>query len=197
MKINYINFCLRFTVIVFITSVAISCKQNSDKKQKPNEDTDQRTEPELANTEAAHFSITLKALIKKDDQLQVFYLQDQSETYSPNQMLLKDVIGKDSYQDIVIDMPMGDYPLNFRLDLGINKGQGSISISECVLNYGNKSFKINGNDMKSYFILNDGVEMGSDSQTFKLKMYKVEGADKYDPFLVGNQKLHEVLIKNL
>lgn len=183
--------------VVLLFSLIITfgaCKEKSKREQVPTKVVEKAVTKSI---EDPYFFITLEALFEKDDQIQFFYLQDQSESYSPNQMILKEVKGSDTYQEVVIALPKESYPYNFRLDLSTNYEQTSVKVKRCVLNYGDRKFVINGENIQDYFTFNQGIAVGSDSQTFKLKTFKESGKDKYDPFMVGNLKLNEVLLKNL
>ncbi|MEZ4792884.1 MAG: hypothetical protein R2783_05340 [Gelidibacter sp.] len=129
--------------------------------------------------------------------MQLYYLQENTESYTVDQVLTQEVTGSDQFQDVTFRMAPQNYPFNFRLDFGTNPDQSSIKIEECVLRYGNSKFVIKGKEFPDYFIFNQGVEMSSDSMTFRLKTFKEGNKNKYDPFLMGNLKLNDVLLKKL
>lgn len=183
--------------ILFILLVSISsCKDNSAKKIDNTESNKQEASNATAK-EPTQFSLTIRALVESDDLFEIFFIQENSASYTVNQMLSQEVKGSSQYQDVKFNMPSEYYPFNFRIDLGTNSQQNSIKIEECTLKYGTSKYVINGNQLHEYFVFNEGVEMLPDSITFRLKTFKEGNNDKYDPFLMGNQNLNEVLLKKL
>lgn len=190
------NLILKSTLFLFLVLTLNSCKQNSDKKDSDNQSLEQSSK-DAPNYEPAHFSLTLKVLIKEADLFQLFYIEENIESYSAQQVLSQEIVPNGDFQEITFDMPIENYPFNLRLDLGTNPMQSSIKIEECRLNYGTNEYVIKGSEFNDYFIFNGGVEMLSDSITFKLKSFKEGTIDKYDPFMMGNYKMNEVLLKKL
>tara|TARA_R110002094_G_scaffold123798_3_gene118359 strand:- start:158 stop:541 length:384 start_codon:yes stop_codon:yes gene_type:complete len=123
----------------------------------------------------------------------MYYLSEQSDEYSGERKIEKEVIPNGGFQEIKFELKEIVYPYNIRLDLGTNKEQPPVLIEECVLHYGNETFKIKGKDLNKYFHFNKGVEVNSDSLTFTLKTFKRGKIDIYDPFIRGNQALNKVL----
>lgn len=187
----------RIISLFLLMIIGVSCKEKQEKSDMSQPIEQERAPQETQANQPAQFSLTLKAMLKTDDQLQLFYIQEQSEGYGINQMITKDIVGSHNYQSITFELPKEDYPLNLRLDLGVNKNQGSISIEECILKYGNSSYVIKGEQFKEYFILNAGVQLATDAKTFYLKSFMEQGTEKYDPFMQGSPKLNEALLKSL
>lgn len=191
------NFIPKITLLFFLVMSMSSCKQNSEGKNIDDQTVEQKSLENSKEKVPTHFSFTLRALVQKDDDLQLFYIQENTESYSVEQMLSQEVVGSNQFQDITFNMPTEFYPFNFRLDFGTNPLQNSIKIEECTLQYGSSEYIIKGSEMIGYFTFNEGVEVLSDSTTFRLKTFKEGIKDKYDPFLMGNLKLNDVLLKKL
>lgn len=191
------NFIHKITVLFFLVVSMNSCKQNSEKKSSDTQTVEQKRSENPEEKAPIHFSLTLSALIQKNDNFQLFYIQENTSSYNVNQFLTREVSGSDQYQDITFDLPTEFYPFNLRLDFGTNPLQNSIQVEKCTLYYGSSDYVIKGSEMKDYFTFNEGVEILSDSTTFSLKTFKQGSIDKYDPFLMGNLKLNDVLLKKL
>src|SRR5690606_20749495 len=116
-----------------------------------------------------YFYLKLTALYKENDKVQVFYTQSHNEVFSANQVLNKQVQSNPEMQEIVFEMSKVDYPYNIRIDLSDNKDQASIIVKDCILYYGDYSFKIETKDFTKYFNFSAGVEMSSDSTRFNFK----------------------------
>jgi hypothetical protein len=123
----------------------------------------------------------------------MYYRLYESDQYSGAEKITKEVIPNGNFQEIKFELKEQVYPYNIRLDLGENKEQPPVLIEECVLHYGNETFKIEGKDLNKYFHFNKGIEVNSDSTTFTLKTFKRGDVDIYDPFIRGNLKLNNVL----
>ncbi len=174
-----------------------SCKENSAKNINNTELNQQAKNDTNQKDELSNFSLTVRALFEKDDVIEIYFIQDNSENYTTNLMLLQEVKGSDQFQDVKFNLAPEYYPFNFRMDLGNNAQQNLIKIEGCTLQYGNSTYVINGKKLHDYFIFNDGVETHSDSMSFRLKTFKEGNIDKYDPFLMGNQNLNDVFLKKL
>ncbi|MFV0571566.1 MAG: hypothetical protein ACK5M1_03925 [Xanthomarina gelatinilytica] len=167
-----------------IVFFSIGCKQKVDQKQvEPiEENINQDSKPKKV------FSLRIEAVVKKEDIFSLFYTQYEGENFSGEQMINTKVYASDQVQEITFELPEEDYPLNIRLDFGSNPNQESVIITEFDLKYYNSSYKIKGSELYKYFNFNEGVEMLTDSLTYKLKAFKNESGEKYDPYIVGNDR---------
>ncbi len=177
--------CKIIVLLLFIVSCGNEKKDNS----KPQEE-----QQKVVEQKQKIFSLKLKALVKKDDIFQLFYLQGEEEIFSAEQVITVKIIGSDEYQDILFKLPEEDYPYNFRIDLGSDAEQSNVMISECILSYANTDFSIKGSDLKKFFIFNNHIQQSSlDSTSYD--MSKV--GERYDPYIVGNKELIEALVTKI
>lgn len=165
------------------------CNQKTDKNPV---ETVEENVIEVSESEKI-FSLTLQAIVEKEDVFSLFYTQYKDENFGVDKIINAKVNPSDQIQEIKFELPEADYPYNIRLDFGSNPNQGSIIVSECDLKYFNSSYKIKGSELYKYFNFNDGIEMLSDSLTFKFKpvIYNLE--EKFDPYIVGNDRCVNVL----
>lgn len=163
---------------------SFGCNQKPDKKPVKTVEEDV---VEVAESEK-YFSLTLEAIVKNEDIFSLFYTQYDDEKFSVDQMITTKVYPSDDMQLIKFKLPESDFPFNIRLDFGSNSAQGNIIISECDFKYFNSSFKIKGRELHNYFSFNEGIEMLQDSTTFKLKKFTDASGEKYDPYIIGNDR---------
>lgn len=173
----------------------VGCKNDNAKNDIKKEEVKESKNSTIVNNNV--FMIELKVKLQKDDALEVFYLENESDTYNASQMIQKKIKGNDLWQDISFELPKDIYPSNIRLDFGFNKEQQPIQVDECTMSYNNKSFVIKGKDLKNYFNFNGGIEMLSDSLTFKMKPFDLHGNEVYDPYMVGNKNLETALMTKI
>lgn len=102
-----------------------------------------------------------------------------------------------SFRKLNLDFPKMYIRIILDWIFGFNKDQDLIKISECTLVYNGNSFIIKESELKNYFNFNGGVEMLSDSLTFKLKPFDLHGKKVYDPYILGNKNLETALMTKL
>ncbi|MCB0383322.1 MAG: hypothetical protein KDD05_08510 [Psychroserpens sp.] len=182
--------------MVFVVSVVLLSCKNDTKSTENTNTTDKKINTNVSNNEEI-FSLTLNAIYPKDDVVIVFYTQYEGETYGEDQMIRKKVTGSENVQEIEFKMKKKDYPLNLRIDFSAYETQDTIKVYDCVLKYQNKSYIIEGNKLKDYFIFNDGIEILNDSISFKLKPFMLNNKPVFDPYIKGNSKLEETLMTKI
>ncbi|MGJ8591440.1 MAG: hypothetical protein ACSHXF_02760 [Aquaticitalea sp.] len=174
----------------------ISCKNDTSKTETTTDEITTGSDA-LKNENKNVFSVLLNVQVPKDDALEVFYLENESDTYKASHMIQKKITGANEFQQVSFELPKDVYPYNVRLDFGFNEDQDPIKISECTLSYNNNSFVITGKKLKNYFNFNGGIEMQSDSLTFKLKPFDLNGKQVHDPYIVGNKNLESALMTKI
>ena len=189
MKVNLIHF-------VVCTLLFLGCKDDTAEKQTKKDETIK----ESADSKEVNdniFSVELDVQVPKDDALEVFYLEAETDAYVATRMIQQKLTGMDDFQHVKFELPKDVYPFNIRLDFGFNKDQEMIKIAGCKLSYNNNSFVIKGKDLKNYFNFNGGIEMLSDSLNFKLKPFNLNGKQMHDPYIVGNKNLEMALMTKI
>lgn len=190
MKIKLVMHCLVVSILFF------ACKDDKGKKEVINDNLEMQTENKITENENV-FSVQLNVQFEKDDALEVFYLENETDTYAASKMIQQKITGMNDFQKINFELPKNIYPTNIRLDFGFNEAQDPIKISDCTISYNNSSFVIKGKDLKNYFNFNGGIEMQSDSLTFKLKPFNLNGKQMHDPYIVGNKNLESALMTKI
>ncbi|RKE98827.1 hypothetical protein [Ichthyenterobacterium magnum] len=176
--------------LIFGLIFLIGCKDNSTKIAEDTKiDSEIIEKPKQEET----FKLKLKGVFNKDDKFAMFYTESELEKFNPKKVVTTRFIGSEEIQEINLEAPSKVYPMNIMLDFGSNKEQTSIKIYECILKYKNKSFKIKGGDLKTYFNFNEGIKMQLDSLTFNFDLFKFHGKEVHNPYIIGKKKLTEVL----
>lgn len=146
------------------------------------------TEPAKVDNNS-FFSLKLRAIVKKDDLFELFYVQGENEIFSANYFVSTKVEGSELEQDIIFRIPLGDYPYNIKLDFGTNKEQGEVIILECILDYSKRKYRINGKELNKYFNFSEISQVPQDSTKYNISLSK----NRYDPYMIGNDGFKEVL----
>lgn len=162
----------------------ISCKNDV----KTNEEA---VTPEVQNKQ---FIVTLDLIIKKNDNIHLYYTEDKSINFKEEQSLWAEIKGENEVQQVVFKLPQDVLPTDFRLDLGYgeNVEQTEIVFKNFAINYNNKNFAASGADIFNYFYPNKENTI-VEKPTGVLKRVKAD--QKTAPSLYPQTTLEEELIK--
>jgi len=136
----------KFVFLLIITFSTLSCKKESNKSS----DSD-ITIQELDES----FNVVLDLVIKKDDDIALFYTTDGSVDFSKIPPIWQGVKGSESVQQIVFKLPLDAKPTQFRFDLGRNPEQGDIFLKKVTFKYIGKSREIGCPELVDFFRAND------------------------------------------
>ncbi len=172
-------------VSVLFFSVLFSCKDN---KKDENTSVDNK---EITNTS---FVVTLDLIIKKDDNLHLYYTEDNSINFSEEKSAWAEIKGSEISQKVVFKLSEDVLPTDLRLDLGYGKNpeQKEIIVNSISFDYYNKSFTIKGNEISNYFYPNKENTI-LDSATGTLSRIKID--QETAPSLYPHTSLEEELMK--
>lgn len=133
-----------FIVLALFSIVLTSCKNENAKKEEATQPTETKTK---------NFRITLNAIVKKDDNFQIYYKEDNNATtpFAEESSLYVGLKGSESAQDIVFNLPNGVFPTQIRFDFGTNKEQSEIVINDFKMEYEGKTFDAKGASFFNYF----------------------------------------------
>ncbi|WP_146109720.1 hypothetical protein [Jejuia pallidilutea] len=177
-------------IAIMFLCVLTSCKNRENKTPEDNVET-----KEVLSVDK--FTVVLRGIITKDDNFQVFYTEYEGDVHTEAKSVVAKVFPSDDEQDITFELPKKVYPMNLRIDLGNNIKQESITINELIFKYKKGDYRINSKELNKYFTFNKGIEMLSDSITFKLKPISYQGIEKHDPYMVGNKSFIDMLTVEL
>lgn len=165
-----------FLLVIGVFSL-MSCKEEKE-ESKP-------VEKEIKN----NFTLTVNAVVEKDDVFQLFYNEDDSSVFPDEQSLLVTFKGSPNAQNIVFELPEHVTPKKFRFDVGSNSTQKVIKINNLNIKYLEKNFDIKKAEFKDYFYPINQLELDSTSLDYKV-VYKQ--GDPFDPILLGTDKMEKL-----
>lgn len=163
----------KFLVLLLVAVVAISCKKEEKVVEKVEE-----SKPEL-------FSFTLNAIVKSDDDFQIFYKEDNdpSTPFQEDNSVWVGVVGSENAQDIVLNLPEGVFPTQIRFDFG-QKKQSEIIINSFNVNFKDQSFTLKGSEFFDYFTADENFVKIDRAASKLVPVEQKEG--QYDPMLYSN-----------
>ncbi len=141
------------------------------------------------------FTIKINALVKKNDEFQLFYLTSENNSFSEEQSLRKKVPNNNRYQNIEFVIPKKKLPTGLRIDFGNNREQNTIKITSVTMSFNNKELLIPENLIPNYFKSNEYINFNPKLTEFKLQTLNKNSKLTYDPFFISNQNLNELLKK--
>lgn len=133
---------LKFLALVILLTVGVSCKKETKEKDA--------MQPEVAVNE--NFTVEIDATAPVHDDFAVYYTEDGTIDFSGDKAVWRGIAGGTASENLVIDLPESIVPTAIRLDFGMNKEQGNITIEHIKMSYQGKSFEFKGSDFFTYFI---------------------------------------------
>jgi hypothetical protein len=134
---------IKFLTIIFLLSISlVGCK---------NEKTNKETVVETENQEIDDtFTFTLDALVKVDDNFQIYYNESPDEVFTEEKSVWIEVKGMNASQQISFKLPVAVVPALIRLDLGLSDKQDEIIINGFEMNYLGKKFSSRKPEMANF-----------------------------------------------
>lgn len=177
----------KILVGLLLSLALVSCK-NETKKDDASE-----VATEQSEVKQDVFTITLNAIVKKDDSFQVYYkeVQDDQIPFEEKNSMYVDVKGSDQAQDIVFNLPPDVLPNQIRLDYGINKEQPTIKINSLNFKYLGKTVDLNGKDFFKHFIFNNSTVK---VDTINSTLTPILDKGNYDPMSYSEKLLNDKLV---
>lgn len=131
-----------------------------------------------------NYSIEIEGLFQKNDKLEVYYLVDGKDWNNDNS-ITQAVYASNKMQKIILDLPKGIEPKNFRVDLGVNPSQTYVTIKNISIKFKDKTLDGGNENFIEWFVPNEFVAW--DMNYYGYKLSTVNGS--YDPYLMGNDLL--------
>lgn len=161
----------KLEVLILLAFIAVvSCKkdgtpvrENSNKEiEIPVKGTSNKKKETPSYAEA--FTITLDAKITKDDNFQVFYLEQGDKAFSEAKSKWLKIDGNENIQKVSFIIPKNIIPVSLRLDLGRNINQKLIYIEGITFSHKANSFYISNSEILEYFTPNGCVSVNDNSE---------------------------------
>ena len=96
------------------------------------------------------FKVTLKIIVKRDDDFSLFYTEDGSADFKGEALWLG-VKGSSDEQEVTFTLPEDVIPTQLRLDFGMKQDQEEIILKGFKFDYQGKTFEKSGPEMAVYF----------------------------------------------
>jgi hypothetical protein len=123
-----------------------------------------------------YFKVTLTVIVPKPDTFGLYYTTQGSD-FSQMPPLWLSVTGSSSEQQVEFVFKKGVEPAQLRIDFGMNKEQGDITLKKLMLSYRNKIFRTEGADIFNYFRA-DGNKCKMNSRTGTLTGIMANGVQQ-------------------
>lgn len=159
-----------FILSGLLLGLLVSCKDNNETKGSV-----------VTEEEEKPFTVTVNAVVKKDDTFQFFYNMDGSDNFAPTDAVTLDVKGSDNPQDIVFTFPKDILPSSLRFDLGANEKQDEVKINKFEVNYLEKSIVVKDTLFRYYFYPNESIKYDIKTAIAKPNLVPNVG---YDPIFM-------------
>ena len=174
--------------LTVFASVFYSCKEESKQPESEAVKT-----LEVVNNS---FTVTLDIIAKKDDNLHLYYTEDNSINFTEEQSVWAEIKGNEAAQKVVFKLSEDALPTDLRFDIGYGKNieQKEIRVNNINFEYFGKSFNIKGNEIANYFYPNKESTI-LDATTGILSRVKVD--QETAPSLYPHTTLKEELLKIL
>ena len=167
----------KLLIAALASTVLFSCK--SDKQEEP------------AAPKKPTVKVALDLVIKKDDSLQLFYIQHGETEYNGALTVWAPVKGSDEPQEVLFDLPEDVLPTKLRIDLSKNKEQDPIEVKKFTIKYKERAFQVKDTMFYQYFIPNEQVEW---DRKKAVATFKKDGKD-YDPQFGSREVMDAELLK--
>lgn len=172
----------KFSVLLLaITMSIVSCK---------NEKT---TDKETVKVEQDNsFKVVMDLIVEQDDSFQIYYNEDGTNDFSPENYVNVDIKGKPEHQEIVFKLPEDVLPKQLRFDIGSNKEQKEMKIIAFKMEYLDKKFEAKDTLFWNYFGNNTSIKYIREKAIVVPLPNNTEG---YDPIFGGTETLSQELTK--
>ena len=151
-----------FIIALLFSLAFISCKNDNKEKSDDTPKADVKQ----------NFSVDLDVITPIEDNFSVYYTEDNTINFTGEKAVWTGVKGQPESQKVTLNLSEEIIPTNIRIDFGLNKDQGDITLEKFKLNYYGKSFEAKGSEFFKYFIPNDSVKTEIDQAKGTVKFLK-------------------------
>ncbi|MFY8097723.1 MAG: hypothetical protein ACOVMH_07895 [Flavobacterium sp.] len=146
--------------------------------------------PEKTEEQEKNVKVTVSALVKVDDDFQLFFREEDniSTPFEENNSVWVSVKASDKPQNIEFVLPENTLPNYLRLDIGKNEKQQPITISGLKIDFLDKKIEMNPTNLfETYFVHNNCVEIKDKSKGEVVTKKDENGI--YDPVINSGENL--------
>lgn len=170
-----------FTAIILLT---MNCKNENKTIVK-------RDKQENKIEVNSYLSVIVKAKIQENDKFQLYFSEEITGQYRPENIVEVEVKGENKFQNVTFNLPKYIYPIKMRIDLGVRKIETPVVIDEIIFSSGTNKKVFAGSELLEYFRPNKFIELDTVSQKYNRKSID----EVYDPFIISININH--IVSNL
>ncbi|AWH84446.1 hypothetical protein HYN59_04635 [Flavobacterium album] len=170
---------IKNSATLFMLILLIACK--GEKSEGSSTDQMQAEEPKV--------QVVVEATVKKDDIFELFYNEDGTLDFKPNNSVRVNVSGKPQNQVITFNLPDTIKLANLRFDPGQNPDQGDITINKLIIRQFDNEIEFSAADFFKHFNAVETIK--TQPEKFSFRGVVVNGG--YDPLFYGNSELMNLL----
>lgn len=189
---------MRIKIIITLAFIVLlsSCKDsNSKDKIDQQKEIDHSVFRKTNNNKSNQdLILRLNIISKKDDYIQLFYVEDYLESFTQEKSIIKKISGSEELQIVEFSIEDNLFPLMYRFDISDNKHQESILINSISISYRDNEIYIPNNRLLEYLIPNKGISYNSINKEFFLKSFTVQGKEIYDPYFTCSPELVRLIL---
>lgn len=180
-----LKLAILFTTILFISS----CKDNnSNNNSNTNEKVDK---------ENNIFKISFDLIVKKNDNMHLYYTQDGTIDFDEKNSVWMPVNGSEKTQTILFKLPEDVLPTAIRVDFGYGKNpeQSDVELKTFKMSYFGKTVEANGVSILDYFYPNkENTEVIPGTSTLKRIKKDQESGPILYPQIPLSEKIKELTL---
>ncbi|GAA4818727.1 OstA-like protein [Litoribaculum gwangyangense] len=141
-----------------------------------------------------YFQVIISLLVEKNDDFQLFYVDENANQFTEKESITKKVIGNKEFQKIDYELPSGMFVNNLRLDIGSNRSQSPIQINSITIRYQKNEIFIPKHLIPKYFIPNGYIKL-NDEYNYITNTINNNNEISYDPFFTCSIEIIDFIKK--
>lgn len=171
-------------IILFTIISIVSCKERTKDSPK-----NTIKEEFVKKVEDTIYKVALYGVFKEDIKQSMWFTEDQNENFDSKRYLIKSIVGSETAQEVLYEIPRGKFLEKFRIRPVDNKNIKSIRIDSFKIIYNDKSITIKPEDYIKSFKVNQYVKLDSISPYIHFQEKSINGKLIFDPFIISSDKL--------
>lgn len=171
-------------LILLIISIFISSCKNEKKEAL-------EKEAKVDNS----FNVSFDFILKKDDDIHLYYTTDGTLNFNENNSLWLPIKGSENAQTLTFSLPDDVIPTHLRVDFGagINEQQSDVDIKSFTMKYYDKKVVANGLAFFDYFYINESNTKKDEGTTVLRRLdQKQSGGPMVYPQTLLTDKIKEM-----
>jgi hypothetical protein len=128
-----------------------------------------------------YLTLDMKAKVPNNDKFDVFFSEFIIQQYRPEDLMETNIIGINSYQNIIFKFLEETYPIKLRLDLGSENQTSPVEIKSITFSTADKSKVSQGEELRTFFKPNKYISKEAGTNIYNRKIID----NTYDLFLVS------------